>query len=123
QKAQQAQDTAARLWAQLQTLLAPVGQRAGQMLGSYRQPLLYNLAVAREVLKHIYVAEGLRPPTLAAVRAAYETMWTRGSSPAYWRGALGNGEAARVGVYAVEAYGIFKIGEIIGRRSLIGYDL
>jgi F-type H+-transporting ATPase subunit g len=94
------------------------------MLGAYRQPLLYNLSVTREVLKHIYLAERLQPPTsLSAVQSAYATLWARACSPAYWRQIAGNGEWARVGVYAVEAFGIFKIGEILGKRSLVGYNL
>lgn len=28
-----------------------------------------------------------------------------------------------MGIYAVEAYGIFKIGEMIGRRHVVGYKL
>lgn len=112
---------------------------------AYKQPLLYNLAVTREVLKQIYIAESLQPPSLAAVRSAYETIWTRAINPAYWRGIAQSGEIVKVGIYGVEAYTIFKvrtlhapcsletmhssvslytqIGEILGRRSLIGYDL
>lgn len=94
------------------------------LLGSYRQPLLYNLSVTRELLKQIYIAENLAPPrSLSTVLDAYSTLWTRVRDAGYWRTILSNGEWARVGVYAVEAYGIFKIGEILGRRSLVGYDL
>ncbi|RDB18746.1 hypothetical protein Hypma_014629 [Hypsizygus marmoreus] len=71
--------------------LEPAGQKFGQLLGSYKQPLQYNLAVTREVLKQIYVAEGLQPPTLAAVREAYATIWTRPSAP------LTGAESHRVG--------------------------
>ncbi|EDR09890.1 uncharacterized protein LACBIDRAFT_318192 [Laccaria bicolor S238N-H82] len=35
---------------------------------AYKQPLLYNLSVTKEVLKQSYVAERLQPPTLSAVR-------------------------------------------------------
>jgi len=85
---------------------------------------MYNLSVARELLKQVYVAERLRPPTdLVVVRNAYSTLWNRASSPVYWRGILSSGEWAKVGIYAVEAYGIFKIGEILGRRSLVGYNV
>ncbi|KAH9046131.1 hypothetical protein EDB84DRAFT_1586989 [Lactarius hengduanensis] len=84
--------------------LGPLGARLSGLLGSYQQPVRYNLSVAREVLKHVYTAERLQPPTsLGAVVAS--------------------GEWARLGVYAVEAYGIFKIGEIVGRRSLVGYNV
>lgn len=41
----------------------------------------------------------------------------------YWRTLLQNGEWKRYGIYALEAYGIFKIGEMIGRRHVVGYSL
>ena len=76
----------------------------------YREPLMYNLSVARELLKQVYVAERLAPPTsLSTITSAYQTLWARASNPGYWREILKNGEWQRVGVYAVEAYGIFKV--------------
>ncbi|KIJ91747.1 hypothetical protein K443DRAFT_685758 [Laccaria amethystina LaAM-08-1] len=118
-----AQKNASKLWESSKKYLDPLTEKAGQMLGSYKQPLLYNLSVTKEVLKQIYVAEALQPPTLSAVRQAYESIWYQVSRS----GALGklvrDGEVARVGIYGLQAYGIFKIGEIVGRRSLVGYDL
>lgn len=100
------------------------GERLGNMLGSYREPLLYNLSVGRELLKQVYIAEGLRPPaSLPTITSAYATLWSRATNPAYWREIMRSGEWQRVGVYALEAYGIFKIGEIIGRRQLVGYGV
>ncbi|KAH8094484.1 mitochondrial ATP synthase g subunit-domain-containing protein [Cristinia sonorae] len=104
--------------------LGPVGEKLGNALGSYRQPLVYNFSVAREFLKQVYVAERLQPPTsLNTVTNAYSTIWARARNPQYWREIARSGEWAKVGIYAVEAYGIFKIGEIVGRRSLVGYKL
>jgi len=102
----------------------PLGEKAGDLLGAYREPLKYNFAVAREILKQVYVAERLQPPTsLSAIQNAYSTIWARASNPSYWRGVLQSGEWMKLSVYALEAYGIFKIGEIVGRRSLVGYNL
>ncbi|KAI0723695.1 mitochondrial ATP synthase g subunit-domain-containing protein, partial [Fomitopsis betulina] len=104
--------------------LGPVGEKAGNMLGSYREPLLYNFAVAREFLKQVYIAERLQPPTsLSTLQNVYSTLWSRASNPAYWRELVRSGEWTKVGIYAVEAYGVFKIGEIVGRRSLVGYKV
>ncbi|KAI0058784.1 hypothetical protein BV25DRAFT_1810239 [Artomyces pyxidatus] len=119
-----AQKGAEKAWAATRKFLGPVGDRLTGLLGAYRQPLEYNFHVARELLKQVYVAERLQPPTsLAQVQSAYASIWQRASSPAYWREIARTGEWQRVGVYAVEAYGIYKIGEIIGRRSLVGYKL
>lgn len=121
---------------------------------AYRQPIVYNAEVARELLKQVYIAERLQPPTsFATVTDAYTVLWGRAKNPQYWRDLLTTGQWARVAVYAVEAYTIFKVsplnfhgflrvfrcffcplalyanwsreqvGEIIGRRHLIGYKL
>lgn len=119
---------------------------------AYRQPLIYNAEVARELLKQVYIAERLQPPSsFAAITDAYSILWGRAKNPQYWRDLLTTGEWARVAVYAVEAYTVFKVsssfsfsiilpfflsfwfhdadsvrkqvGEIIGRRHLIGYKL
>ncbi|TDL25561.1 hypothetical protein BD410DRAFT_717704 [Rickenella mellea] len=101
-----------------------LGERIGSMLGSYRQPLTYNLSVGRELLKQVYIAERLQPPTsLSQFTNAYSTIWSRASNPSYWREVVKNGQWAKIGIYGLEAYGIFKIGEIIGRRHLVGYSL
>jgi len=87
-------------------------------------PLSYNLSVAREFLKQVYVAERLAPPLSPQTwSSAYTTLAQRARNPNYWREIVKTGEWARVGVYALEAYGIFKIGEILGRRSLVGYNV
>ncbi|KAH9050356.1 hypothetical protein EDB83DRAFT_2399960 [Lactarius deliciosus] len=115
---------AARAGEFARSALGPLGARLSGLLGSYQQPVRYNLSVAREVLKHVYTAERLQPPTsLGAVFGTYGTLWGRARSVAYWRQVVASGEWARLGVYAVEAYGIFKIGEIVGRRSLVGYNV
>jgi F-type H+-transporting ATPase subunit g len=77
---------------------------------AYQQPVKYNLAVAREVLKHVYTAERLQLPTSSGtVFGTYGTLWGCARSLGYWREVVWSGEYARVGVYALEAYGIFKV--------------
>ena len=72
--------------------------------------MTYNLSVTREVLKQIYVAERLQPPaSVSQVTSAYLTLWRRAASPSYWREVARSGEWARIGVYAAEAYGIYKV--------------
>ncbi|CAE6415657.1 unnamed protein product [Rhizoctonia solani] len=101
-----------------------VGERVGGWLGSYREPVTYNLAVARAFLRQVYVAEGLAPPTSAeAFTSVYRTLFERAKNPAYWREIAQSGEWAKVALYGVEAYGIFHIGEMIGRRHIVGYKL
>ncbi|KAF5347481.1 hypothetical protein D9758_015043 [Tetrapyrgos nigripes] len=79
-----------------------------------------NLAVFREICKYVYRSE--TSPNTATVRSTYQTMWARAINREFWSLAVRSGEIARITVYALEAYGIFKIGEIIGRRSLVRYN-
>jgi F-type H+-transporting ATPase subunit g len=90
----------------------------------YRQPLLYNLSVAREFFKQVYIREGLAPPTDAAtIQSTYQTLFARARDLNYWRGIAQSGEWAKVGIYGLEAYFIFNIGEMIGRRHIVGYKV
>lgn len=70
---------------------------------------MYNYQVAREFLKQIYVAERLQPPSLSTVQSVYKSLWANATSPAYIRELVSSGAYLKVGVYAVEAYGIFKV--------------
>lgn len=36
-------------------------------------------------------------------------MWTNASSKEFWQKAVSSGEIAKLGIYAAEAYGIFKV--------------
>ncbi|KAF8149152.1 mitochondrial ATP synthase g subunit-domain-containing protein [Crassisporium funariophilum] len=118
-----AQKTAGQFLEGAKKFLEPVGHRVGQLLGSYKQPLLYNLAVTKEVIKLVYVREGLAPPNLATFRSVYSSLWSQVTSPGLMRNLVQSGDVGRVGIYGLQAYGIFKIGEIVGRRSMIGYSL
>ncbi|KAJ7928747.1 mitochondrial ATP synthase g subunit-domain-containing protein [Mycena leptocephala] len=103
--------------------LGPTGKKAAEMIGPARKSFLYNVAVAREIVKQVYHAELQFPKDAATWRTAYETLYKRATDASYWRSIMDNGDIAKVGIYAVEAYGIFKIGEIIGRRKIVGYPL
>jgi len=100
------------------------GERVAGFWSSYQGQIFYNLQVARELLKQIYVAERLKPPTsFAEIQQVYRLLWQKGSSITYWREIANNGEWKRIGIYGLEAYGIFHIGEMIGRRHVVGYQL
>lgn len=76
---------------------------------AYRAPITYNLQVAKEVLKHIYVAERLQVPSVAEFKSAYSLFAQRATNPAYLRSLFSSGEWATVGIYGLEAYGIYKV--------------
>ncbi|WRT65901.1 uncharacterized protein IL334_002852 [Kwoniella shivajii] len=110
--------------ATVKKVAGPLGDRVGSALGGYREPLVYNSKVVASVAKQVWQAEKLAPPLDAATWArAYSQIWSRATNGGYWRNLLKTGGWASLGVAAVEAYGIFSIGEIIGRRNLVGYNL
>jgi F-type H+-transporting ATPase subunit g len=75
---------------------------------AYRQ-VKYNLAMAREVLKHAYAAERPQPPTsLGAVLGMYGTLWARVFGQVSARGRAQWGISPS-GVYALDAYDIVKV--------------
>ncbi|KAE9402943.1 hypothetical protein BT96DRAFT_879168 [Gymnopus androsaceus JB14] len=118
------QQNASKAFESAKRAAGPLGETAGKYLATYKQPILYNFAVFREIGKQIYRAEGLAPPTsIDAIQSAYRTMWANAISKEFWQKAVSSGDIARLGIYAVEAYGIFKIGEMVGRRSVVGYTL
>lgn len=65
--------------------------------------------MAREIVKQVYRAELQPPKDIATFRTAYETLFRRAIDVGYWRSIVQSGEIAKVGIYAVEAYGIFKV--------------
>jgi len=128
--AQKLMESGQKFGSGLLTRLGPTGEKIGSLLGgtrilplhscchqidilffaAYKQPVYYNLSVARELVKQVYVAESLAPPkSLDALKSAYSTLWSRASSPTYWRNAVANGEVLKLGIYGLEAYGIFKV--------------
>ncbi|KAK4683774.1 F-type H+-transporting ATPase subunit g, partial [Tremellales sp. Uapishka_1] len=102
----------------------PLGERVGGMLGGYRDPLVYNSKVFASICRQVYKTEKLAPPVhLSQWTSAYSSIYSRAVNINWWRETVRSGAWVGVAVVAVEAYGIFKIGEILGRRNLIGYKL
>lgn len=121
-----AQNNLVKFWGVAKKSLGPLGERLGGALGcefgfvsqsyevlttriAYRAPLTYNFHVTRELLKQVYAAERLQPPHWTTVVNTYSTLWSRVRNPAYLRDLVSSGDWMKVGVYAVEGYGIFKV--------------
>ncbi|WFD26062.1 hypothetical protein MNAN1_001037 [Malassezia nana] len=107
-----------------QQLGQSVAKAAERALGSYAEPIVYNLKVAGSLAKQVYIAEKLAPPTsLSQIASAYRQIWTTVSNPSWWTHSLPGGDWRHVLVYGVEAVGIFSIGEMIGKRRIVGYKI
>ena len=122
-----AQESLNKAWGATKKSLGPFGERLAGALGcksrnkareggildasltAYRAPVTYNLQVTRELLKQVYVAERLQIPHWTTFVSEYSLLWSRVRNPAFLREMVRSGEWMKVGVYAVEGYGIFKV--------------
>ena len=122
-----AQESLNKAWGATKKSLGPFGERLAGALGcksrikareggmldasltAYRAPVTYNLQVTRELLKQVYVTERLRIPHWTTFVSEYSLLWSRVRNPAFLRELVRSGEWMKVGVYAIEGYGIFKV--------------
>ncbi|KAG0197612.1 hypothetical protein BGX28_008878 [Mortierella sp. GBA30] len=88
-------------------------------------PILYNAKVAGQIAKQVYVREGMAPPSAAQIETAKDRalkfIWDARSINT-WKN-ISKDQYMKAGLVAVEAYAFFMVGEIVGRRSLVGYDV
>ncbi|KAF9039683.1 hypothetical protein BDZ89DRAFT_1129284 [Hymenopellis radicata] len=111
-------------------MIGPAGERASALVGPVAERVSAlagpQFATASAVVKQVYRAEQLSPKPLLNAdiwkNAAQEILALSRSS---WTALKARQIpfTARAAVIAVEAWGIYKVGEIIGRRSLVGYNL
>ncbi|KAG9066305.1 hypothetical protein KI688_001528 [Linnemannia hyalina] len=98
---------------------------ASKILSTLRGPVLYNAKVAGQVAKQVYIREGMAPPSVAQIEtardAALKFIWDARQAKT-WRN-ISKTQFLNAGLVAAEAYAFFMVGEIIGRRSLVGYNV
>ncbi|GAA5898358.1 hypothetical protein JCM8208_006956 [Rhodotorula glutinis] len=121
--AHKAQQAAASAQQSASNAIQGISSRVQGLLGAYREPVVYNAQVAKELAKQVYVAEKMSPPSFAQVSYTFRQFAQNAPKSSFWMGMMSNGAYKRVLIYAVEAYGIFKIGEMVGRRHVVGYAL
>ncbi|EFP85571.2 uncharacterized protein PGTG_11927 [Puccinia graminis f. sp. tritici CRL 75-36-700-3] len=120
---QKASDLANQYGSKLPELSEKIGKRFDGLLGSYSQPVSQNYQFTKEVLKQVYIKENLAPPKLEQIKSSYHEILRNVSSLNFWKQSLESGDWKRLAVYGVEAVGLFSIGEMIGRRHIVGYKL
>lgn len=89
---------------------------------------VYYGKVGAELSKQVYLKEGLQPPSVADFKKVYAELYKKTLHFAVkpkevfeiFR-AVGKNDALRYGAYAVQVVGFYSVGEIIGRRKVVGY--
>ncbi|RIA97311.1 mitochondrial ATP synthase g subunit-domain-containing protein [Glomus cerebriforme] len=89
-------------------------------IADYRKPIVYNVKVLEEIAKEVYTKENLGPPNKAQISEAWENL-----KSIKWKNIydLNPTKCVKVGIRSIEIAGFFAIGEIIGRFSLLGYNI
>ncbi|GMM44255.1 F1F0 ATP synthase subunit G [Pichia kluyveri] len=99
---------------------------------SLSEKSIYYGKVAVELSKAVYVKEGLQPPTVAEFTKVYECAVAESKKFAKDPNALlalvaknaqgfSKDEILRYICYFIQVVGFFSLGEIIGRRNVVGY--
>ncbi|KAF9103738.1 hypothetical protein BGX29_002986 [Mortierella sp. GBA35] len=96
-----------------------------KIFSTLRGPVLYNAKIVGQVARQVYIREGMAPPSGAqfetARGAALQFIWDARKSK-YWS-KISKTQYLNAGLVAAEAYVFFMVGEIVGRRNLIGYNV
>lgn len=87
----------------------------------YRASFEYNVRVARELIKQVWVQERLRPPSFAEIEQTYRIIPQYMNLSYFY--SLSQKQWIQLGIYSLQVYGFFKVGEILGRRHLVGYKI
>ncbi|KAI9311726.1 mitochondrial ATP synthase g subunit-domain-containing protein [Dichotomocladium elegans] len=96
-------------------------QGAVTKLNAAQKPIVYNAKVAVEVAKQVYVKEGMHFPTGSQFAEAEQTA-KKYLNLSAWKKVTA-GDVVKGSIVAAELYTFFLIGEIVGRRNLIGYNV
>ncbi|CAG8489639.1 2643_t:CDS:2 [Ambispora gerdemannii] len=109
------------------TTAAKKAQNSVEKISALRKLIVEDALVAKEILKEIWVKEGLAPPNKAQFEEAqgfftkhYDELRTLKSKKLQ---SYSGRDYAVYAIRSVEVAGFFFIGEVIGRRSLIGYNV
>lgn len=89
---------------------------------------IYWTKVTGELAKQIYLKEKLSPPSIAEFQSVYQTLYkkaleysTKPKEVLSIAKNLTKNDFLNYGAIGVQIVGLFSLGEIIGRRQLVGY--
>ncbi|KAL1994122.1 hypothetical protein VTN49DRAFT_2791 [Thermomyces lanuginosus] len=117
--------------------LRKIGGPAGRVISFVDRmipPAIYYSKVGFELSRLVFRGQNMYPPDLATFRSYFTPLINALRNPSTLSNSIGspqaiinrvrnlsNKELALIGVTAAEVLGFFTVGEIIGRRHLVGY--
>lgn len=108
--------------------LQSITARFGPKASSYLTQTVYYGKVTSELAKQVYWREGLQIPSLRDFSFVYRNLWAD-AMHAYKNPnlikkqitSLNVKQGLKYGAYGIQILGFYSVGEIIGRRKLVGY--
>ncbi|SCV04089.1 LAMI_0H13322g1_1 [Lachancea mirantina] len=89
---------------------------------------IYYSKVVGELSKQVYLKENLQPPSVNDFQTVYTKLYkralgfaTKPKSSLEFLKTLGKNDLVKYGSYGVQLAGLYSLGEIIGRRKVVGY--
>ncbi|KAJ1980664.1 hypothetical protein H4R35_001033 [Dimargaris xerosporica] len=101
--------------------LSRSAQSFSPKIGATIDCTMYWGRVAKEMAKQVYVKEQLAPPTTAEYYQARKQLLDMFKRENVMK--LTAKDVAKGALIGIEVGGFFLVGEIIGRRNLVGYDV
>ncbi|BFZ62024.1 ATP synthase subunit G atp20 [Saitoella coloradoensis] len=123
--AQKAQEQAKALGAKATAFVGSASSQASGLVGkvlSFKDPVIYWGKVGGEIAKQVYTKEKMSPPNVAEAQSAVQNVLVQLRNPETFKNASQQDYIKWV-VYAIELMGFFAVGEMIGRRNMVGYDV
>ncbi|SCU91242.1 LADA_0F08878g1_1 [Lachancea dasiensis] len=94
----------------------------------YATKSIYYSKVVGELSKQVYLKEGLQPPSIADFQSVYTKLYKQAVSaalkPKQSLGFIKNvqkDDVVKYGAYGIQLAGLYSLGEVIGRRKVVGY--
>ncbi|CCX06517.1 putative mitochondrial F1F0-ATP synthase g subunit [Pyronema domesticum] len=116
--------------AKFANLAASTGGRTGAVLKKIQAaipPTVYYSKVGIELAKLVFRGQKMTPPDMATFQSTLKSFAQPSTMSAFYKQAVesirtcNKADAAFVGVLAAEILGFFTVGEMIGRRKIVGY--
>lgn len=109
----------------VQSLVSTLAQKT-QLVAS---KTIYYGKVTAELSKQVYTKEGLQPPNFSDFEMVYTRLYRQAlhyaDKPQQVVSMLKNIEkdqAVKIGAFGIQLLGLYSLGEIIGRRKIVGYQ-
>ncbi|GMM53966.1 F1F0 ATP synthase subunit G [Maudiozyma humilis] len=114
--------------ARIQNTATSLVTRTTALVTKTVEKTVYTGKVTSELAKQIYKSEKLQPPSLNEFKAVYKNLYA--SSLRYIQTpqqavncfkATSKNDFLKYGAFGVQLLGFYSVGEVIGRRKLVGY--